>query len=191
MDSGTKRDQVILGMQISLDGYAARPDGSLDWVFSHFRPDLLEAVIANLSRLDTVVIGRRNYQEQASHWPNESGPIADIMNSVEKVVFSKTLRPEDLTWQNSRLAEGSPAEEISRLREEGRTIGVPGGASFAGALAAEGLIDRYNLAIHPVVLGEGIPLFTSDAFLDLVESQSFSSGVVFNVYRPAEERAVA
>ncbi|HLT96720.1 MAG TPA: dihydrofolate reductase family protein, partial [Acidimicrobiia bacterium] len=96
MDSGTKRDQVILGMQISLDGYAARPDGSLDWVFSHFRPDLLEAVIANLSRLDTVVIGRRNYQEQASHWPNESGPIADIMNSVEKVVFSKTLRPEDL-----------------------------------------------------------------------------------------------
>lgn len=173
---------VALGMQVSLDGFVARPDGSLDWAFAHFDEGLNAAILERLNGLGTVLLGRKNYEEQASTWPNQEGPFADVMNRVEKVVFSRTL--SGVEWVNSRLAEGSPAEEIARLRhEDGGDIGVAGGASFAGSLAAEGLIDEYSLAVHPVVLGEGIPLFVSPTELDLVDTRRFPTGVVLSTYR--------
>jgi dihydrofolate reductase len=140
---------VVLGMQTTLDGYVAATDGKLDWAFAHFDDELGASAIEALSQLDTILLGRENYQEQAAAWPNRQGPMADIMNNLNKVVFSHSL--DQLEWANSRLATDTPAAEIARLKQQpGKDIGVGGGARFAQALSQEGLIDRYRLTVHPV-----------------------------------------
>lgn len=175
---------VTLGMQVSLDGYVATADGGLDWAFANFDAELGASAIEMLSQLDTVLLGRANYLEQAAAWPNREGPMADIMNNMNKVVFSTTL--EKLEWANSRLATGSPAEEIARLKQrEGQSIGVAGGARFAQSLSKDGLIDEYRLTIHPVALGSGKPLFAAPLKLKHVSSRALASGVVIAVYQRA------
>ncbi len=176
--------KVTLGMQVSLDGYAATVDGGLDWAFANFDAELGASAVETLSQFDTVLLGRVNYLEQAAAWPNREGPLADIMNNLNKIVFSKTL--EQVEWANSRLAAGSPAEEIARLKQqEGRDIGVAGGARFAQSLSKEGLIDEYRLTIHPVVLGSGMPLFAAPLKLKLVSSRPLASGAVIATYERA------
>ena len=176
--------KVTLGMQVSLDGYVATVDGGLDWAFASFDAELGASAIEALSQLDTVLLGRANYEEQAAAWPNREGPMADIMNAMHKIVFSKTL--EKVEWVNSRRATGSPAEEIAQLKQQpGKDIGVAGGAKFAQSLSKQGLIDEYRLTIHPVALGSGMPLFAAPLKLKLVSSRPLSSGVVVATYQPA------
>ena len=175
---------VVLGMQVSLDGYVATVDGRLDWAFANFDAELGASAMEALSQLDTVLLGRANYQEQAATWPNREGPMADLMNDLNKLVFSRTL--EQVEWVNSRLATTSPAEEIARLKQQpGKTIGVAGGARFAQALSKEGLIDEYRLTIHPVVLGGGLPLFVAPLQLKHVSSRPLANGVVVAIYQRA------
>lgn len=175
---------VVLGMQVSLDGYVATVDGRLDWAFTNFDAELGVSAMESLSQLDTVLLGRANYEEQAAAWPNREGPMADLMNTLNKIVFSKTL--EHVEWVNSRLATSSPAEEIARLKQQpGKTIGVAGGARFAQSLSKEGLIDEYRLTIHPVVLGNGLPLFVAPLQLKFVGSRPLASGVVVTIYQRA------
>ena len=175
---------VVLGMQVSLDGYVATLDGKLDWAFAHFDDELGAAAMEALSQLDTILLGRANYEEQAAAWPTREGPMADLMNGLNKIVFSTTL--EQVAWVNSRLATGSPAEEIAQLKQQpGKDIGVAGGARFAQSLSKEGLIDAYRLTIHPVVLGSGRPLFAAPLQLKLVSSKPLSSGVVVADYQRA------
>ncbi len=174
--------KVALGMNVSLDGYVATADGGLDWAFANFDAELGASTIEVLSQLDTVLLGRNNYEEQAAAWPNREGPLADIMNHMHKIVFSKAL--EQVEWQNSRLATGSPAEEIARLKQQpGKTIGVAGGARFAQSLSKEGLIDEYRLTIHPVVLGSGMPLFVAPLKLKLLDTRTFATGVMLLTYQ--------
>jgi len=174
--------KVVLGMNVSLDGYVATADGKLDWAFANFDQELMANAVDTLSQIDTALIGRNNYLEQAATWPNSQGPIADIMNSITKIIFSKTLTK--LEWKNSRLATGSPAEEIARLKQQpGKDIGVAGGASLAQSLSRDCLIDEYRLTVHPAVLGKGMPLFVEPLKLKLVSTRSFASGVLFLVYQ--------
>ena len=176
--------KVTLGMQVSLDGYVAAADGSLDWAFANFDAELGASAVEMLSQLDTILLGRANYQEQAAAWPNREGPLADIMNNMHKVVFSSTLARVE--WANSRLAAGSPAEEIARLKQQpGKDIGVAGGARFAQSLSQQGLIDEYRLTIHPVALGSGMPLFAAPIKLKRVSAKTLASGVIISTYRPA------
>jgi len=171
-------------MQVSLDGYVATADGSLDWAFANFDAELGASAVEALSQLDTVLLGRHNYEEQAAAWPNREGPLADIMNNMRKVVFSTTLNKVE--WVNSRLAAGSPAEEIARLKQQpGKDIGVAGGARFAQSLSKQALIDEYRLTIHPMALGSGMPLFAAPLKLKLVSSKTLGSGVVVLTYQPA------
>jgi dihydrofolate reductase len=175
---------VVLGMNISLDGYVATVDGNLDWAFAHFDAELGATAIEALSQVDTGLFGRNNYEEQAAAWPNREGPLADIMNAMHKIVFSTTLT--QVVWANSRLATDSPAAEIARLKQQpGKNIGVAGGARFAQSLAKEGLIDEYRLTIHPVALGSGMPLFVAPQQLKLVSSRPLASGVVVALYQRA------
>ena len=174
--------KVTLGMQVSLDGYVATVDGSLDWAFANFDAELGASAVESLSQLDTVLLGRNNYEEQAAAWPNREGPMADIMNNLHKIVFSKTL--DKVEWNNSRRATGSPAEEIAQLKQQpGKEIGVAGGARFAQSLSKQGLIDEYWLTIHPVVLGSGLPLFVAPLTLKLLNTRTLASGVVVLTYQ--------
>ena len=178
---------VVLGMQTSLDGYVATPEGKLNWAFAHFDPELNAEAMEQLSQLDTILLGRVNYTEQAAAWPHQQNPMADLMNRLNKIVFAGT--PQSLEWANSRQANASPAEEIAQLKQQpGKDIGVGGGARFAQSLSREGLIDVYRLTVHPVVLGSGKPLFADLAQplnLKLVDEKRLASGVLVLTYERA------
>jgi dihydrofolate reductase len=126
------------------------------------------------------------YQEMAAYWPRASGPYAALMNDIPKVVFSRTLT--EASWPSTRIARGDLGAEIAALKgEPGPDVVAHGGASFAAALAAQGLIDEYCLVIQPVALGRGQALFAelpAALRLELVEARSFECGVVGHIYRP-------
>lgn len=181
---------VLLGMQASLDDYVATPDGKLNWMFSHIDDELHAATMEALSQLDTILLGRETYPIQAASWPNRHGPMADIMNRLTKIVFSRTLQQVD--WANARLTTRSPAEEIADPKQQpGKDIGVTGGARFAQSLSREGLVDAYRLTVHSVALGNGKPLFADLARpldLRLVETTPFAIGVLLLTYQRAPHR---
>jgi dihydrofolate reductase len=181
--------EVVLSMQVSLDGYVATLDGSLNWVFRNFSDELTDANVKAIATFDTVLMGRHNYLEQAAAWSEATGPIADIMNAVEKVVFSNSLS-EPLSWRNSRLATGTPEDEIRALGRRGvETIGVPGGAAFAQQLADRDLINQYRLVIHPIALGSGFPLFRKPTPLASNGTEQYPHGVVVRRFRPIRSSA--
>ncbi len=182
--------KVSLGMNVTLDGYVAGPNGELDWLFRTMNPAQMEWVTEFLREVDTVLIGHVTYLEQAAAWPTETTEMATLLNSHAKIVFSKRLTT--LEWNNSRLARADVAEEIAQLKQQpGKNIFVTGGATLAQSLSRLGLIDEYNLAIHPVVLGSGKPLFkdlSSPLNLKLVNTRTFDTGAVYLTYQKVEKR---
>ena len=174
---------VTLGMNVSLDGFVATEAGGLEWIFPNFSPELMADTQQLLEGFDTILMGRKNYEGQAASWSTAEGPLADVMNNVEKVVFSTTL--DDVEWNNSRLATGTPEEEIARLKSRpGGPIGASGGALFAQYLSSHGLVDEYRLTIHPVVLGSGLKVFTTNIGFDIAESTDYPHGVTVRRLRP-------
>lgn len=180
--------KVILSMSMSLDGYVAsdrQHPGALpeDDELVEWRIDWISGAGAHL-------MGRDSYQEMASFWPQSPHPYAAPMNDIPKVVFSKTLRDSEATWPTTRVARGDLAAEIAAIKEEaGPDVIAWGGATFGAALAADGLIDEYRLAVQPVAVGSGQPLFgqlPGARHLDLVEAKSFACGVVVHIYTPRE-----
>jgi dihydrofolate reductase len=173
--------KVVLGMNITLDGYAAGPGGELDWMFPGIDEELNTAIVKALSEIDTFLMGRITYEGMASHWPNADDQIARLMNAAEKVVFSTELLSVD--WERSRLATSNLVEEIARLKQQpGQTIGIAGGPQFAQAVIEARLIDEYRLTIHPVVLTDGKPLFNEPQRLKLTDAQQFNTGAVVHTY---------
>lgn len=176
--------KVVLMMSVSLDGFVARPDGDLSWLFGGVDPEVMEWTVKVISQTDTQLIGGVTYEEQAQYWPTATDELAPLINSANKIVFSKSLKK--LEWANSRLATGDVGAEISQLKKQpGKHIFVPGGARLAQSLSRLGLIDEYQLRVHPVVLGSGMPLFTDQIELKLLGSKTFGSGIIALSYEPA------
>jgi dihydrofolate reductase len=187
--------KIVFGMSVSLDGFFEAPEGDLSWTF----PDEeLHTHFNDLDRtFDTHLYGRRLYELMAAYWPTgDEDPdapeyekeYARIWRAMPKVVFSKTL--QQVGW-NSRLVRGDAAAEVNRLKAlPGGAMSV-GGAELAASLMQLGLIDEYRLYIHPVILGEGRPLFGAlrePIHLRLVETRIFGSGVVLLRYAKAEQQ---
>jgi dihydrofolate reductase len=179
--------KIRLYINVTLDGYVAGPNGELDWLFRTMNAAQQAWTTAFLREVDTVLIGHATYLEQAAFWPSQTGEMATLMNSHTKIVFSSRLGA--LGWNHSRLAVSDVAEEIARLkREPGRDIYVTGGARLARSLSQRGLIDEYNLTIHPILLGSGMPLFgemSEELALTLVGTIPFESGAVHLIYQKA------
>jgi dihydrofolate reductase len=99
------------------------------------------------------------------------------------------LQPGAESWAEAYVASGDLAEEVAALKaREGKPIIAHGGASFARSLVARGLVDQYDLLVHPVVLGKGLPVFSDLALprpLKLMSSKAFPLGSVAQIYRPA------
>jgi dihydrofolate reductase len=181
--------KVILSMSMSLDGYVASerhhpgapPE---DDELMHWKLDWMSGASG------AHLMGRTTYQEMASFWPRSDHPYAAPMNDIPKVVFSRTLDDSDATWPSTRVARGDLASEIAAIKEEpGPDVIAWGGATFAGALAAANLVDEYRLAVQPVAIGAGRPLFGQLAdvhHLTLVDAPAFASGVVVHIYTPKE-----
>jgi dihydrofolate reductase len=127
----------------------------------------------------------------AGAWPGRAGdPFADKMNAIKKYVVSRTLTPDDLTWNNTTLLPGDRAvAEIAELRaRDGGDLLIWGSASLVTALLAEGLVDELNLMIEPILLGGGKRIFPQDGVarpLQLVECVTTGTGVQVSRYRPA------
>jgi dihydrofolate reductase len=178
--------RVVLQMSVTLDGYVAGPRGELDWELAQEHPDVRAWKVASLRQVGTHIMGRVTYEAMAEYWPNATGDYADFMNKLPKVVFSKTLPAAE--WAGSQVARGDLAEEIAVLKSESSgEIMAHGGAAFVQALSRLGLIEEYRLVIHPVALGNGLPLFKDLARplpVDLAEAKSFPDGTVIHVYQP-------
>jgi dihydrofolate reductase len=171
---------------MSLDGFFEGPNHELDWFvvdqeFFEYARDMLRGV-------DTILFGRKTYQHMADYWPSAPAEeIADQMNNLPKIVFSRTL--ESAEWQNSTLVKNDAVAEISKLKQlPGKDMVILGSASLASFLLQRGLIDEYRVILNPVLLGSGSPLFQDvkqRLRLKLSRTKLFGSGVVVLYYQSA------
>jgi dihydrofolate reductase len=178
--------KLIVSNLMTVDGYFEGPNHAFDW----FVPDeeFFEYAKNMLRSADTLIFGRRTYQHMANYWPTAPmDEIAEKMNNLEKVVFSRSLR--DVDWKNARLAIDDLAKEISKLKQlPGKDMVVLGSASIASALLELGLIDEYRIILDPILLGGGTLLFsgiTKRTRLKLCSAKPFGSGVVLLTYQKA------
>jgi dihydrofolate reductase len=179
--------KIVAGLFVSLDGVMEAPD---QWHFPYFNDEMGAAVAAQMAAADTMLLGRRTYQEFAGYWPHQGSdvPMADQMNNTPKLVVSTTL--DRVEWQNSTLIKDNVAEEIAKLkRQPGKDIGIVGSSTLVRSLLQDDLLDELALMVHPVVLGSGKRLFEEGGdqnALELVDSKTFGTGVVVLTYRPAQ-----
>ncbi len=180
--------KIVAGLFVSLDGVYEAPH---EWHFPYFNDEMGEAVQSQIDATDTMLLGRVTYQEFASYWPHQSNdevPLADHMNNTPKVVVSETL--DSLDWQNSTLIKGNVVEELTRLKQQpGKNIGITGSGTLVASLLRAGLLDELRLLVHPIVVGKGKRLFATEGEargLRLADAQTFSTGVLYMTYTPAE-----
>lgn len=186
--------RVTYSMGVSLDGYIVGPDGEFGWT----EPDeeVYGFVTDQIREVGVHLMGRRLYEtmlywETADQDPSLDASMlewAGIWKPLPKVVFSTTL---SAVQGNARLASGGLADEIERLRAEpGAGHIAIGGATLAAEAAALGLIDEYRPKVYPVLVGGGIPFFPQlerRVDLELLETRTFSSKVVYLRYRVARQ----
>ena len=181
---------VTYSMSVSLDGYIVGPDGDFAWAPPD--EDVFRFWIDEIREVGVHLLGRRLYETMLYWETADQDPSLDdamlewaaIWKPLPKVVFSTTL---SAVQGNARLASGDLAEEIERLRTEpGEGDIAIGGATLAAEAAASGLIDEYRTMVYPVLVGGGIPFFPQrerHVDLELVETRTFSSRVVYLRYR--------
>jgi dihydrofolate reductase len=176
---------IIAGLFISLDGVVEAPEA---WNLPYYNDEMGQAVGSQIAASDALLLGRRSYHRFAETFMGKSGdghPFADWMNNMPKYILSTTLK--DLEWQNSTLIATNTAEELAKLKQQpGKAITVSGSATVVRSLLHDGLLDELRLMIHPVVVGRGARLFEDglESTLELVDSTTFTTGVVSVTYQP-------
>ncbi|AKU18463.1 dihydrofolate reductase family protein [Luteipulveratus mongoliensis] len=173
---------LVLKMSISLDGYVAAADESGDWIGAGGSDDAMDWLVETLSGASTHLVGATSYGPMAAFYPTSTAPFAKPMNDIPKVVFSNSLTTAD--WAETTIVSGDLAKNITRLKQEHSDgyLLAHGGAKFAQSLVATGLIDEYRLAVHPVVLGTGEPLFRAPLTLEPTSTTVFSGGIVAHTF---------
>lgn len=134
--------------------------------------------------IGTLLFGRRTYEGMASYWTTATGAVADMMNSIEKAVATRTL--DKATWNNTRLLKGDAVEAVRGLKaEDGKDVYVFGSADLLASLLSAGLVDEYRVCVAPIVLGGGNPLFKSQdqrIKMRLVSARPLKTGGVILTY---------
>lgn len=180
-------------MSVSVDGFIEGPDREIDW---HLVDDELHGHFnEQLSAMSAFLSGRVTYELMAGFWPaadtdpSSTGPMVEyarIWRDKPKVVFSRTLQRAD--WNTTVVPEVVP-DQVMELKARPGADMVLGGADIVAPFRRDDLIDEYRLYVHPVVLGQGKPLFQPSATktdLQLVETRSFGNGVVLLRYQRPE-----
>jgi dihydrofolate reductase len=189
--------KIIANLFISLDGVVEEPG---NWHFPYFNDEMGAAVDAVLGNADTMLLGRKTYDDHAGAWPEreaaggEDAEFAKVLGDARKIVVSRQ-RPE-LSWRNSELLEGDLVEGVTALKNEpgAGNIAMSGSISVVRQLLAAGLLDELHLLVHPIAVRQGMRLFDegdTSIPLKLLSSQAFSTGVLHLVYGPAEPPADA
>ncbi|WNQ14015.1 dihydrofolate reductase family protein [Paenibacillus aurantius] len=176
--------KIILDLAVTLDGFIEGKNGEVDWCimdsemgFNNF-----------LNQIDTIIYGRKSYDLWGQFTPGIKHPDSEkefweLVHSKEKYVFSRTQKGTD---NKAIFINNNILEEVNKLKNKpGKDIWLYGGASLITTFVNLGLVDEFRLSVHPVVLGEGKPLFVDikqRLNLKLVTTRTFSSGVVQLIY---------
>ncbi|MFA5328552.1 MAG: dihydrofolate reductase family protein [Prolixibacteraceae bacterium] len=183
--------KVKLQMQMTINGYVAQPNGENDWMTWNPDDELIAFMNSLIDSSDTLLLGRKTAAGILNYWEdtaknNPDAPFAKKIVDIPKVVFTKTL--DKSTWNNTSLAKGNLADEITGLKKQnGKDILVFGGAGFVSSLIKEGLIDEYHLIINPTAMGNGMTIFNS---LDTIrkftpiQSKLYPGGKIVLSYKP-------
>ena len=184
--------KLVVFNQVTLDGYFAGVGGDIGWAHKHENDEEWNTFVANNASTGGVLLfGRKTYELMASYWPTpqalKNDPlVAEHMNGLPKVVFSRTL--DKASWSNTTLVKGDLTQEVRRLKQEaGDDMAILGSGSIVSQLAQAGLIDEYQIAVNPVVLGKGRTLFEGikdPLALKLTNTRTFGNGNVFLSYEP-------
>ena len=191
--------RIVIFEWLTADGFFASTDGNLDWVV----PDEAQARAAanEIGRFDTVLFGRRTYEQFAGFWPRvldddhsdtlpdphhpgrrsrEHRIVAVALDTMTKLVFSRTLK--EAGWRNSRIIRSFDPRAIEAMKQQpGKDMIVFGSGSIVSQLSRHGLIDEYQLGVCPVFIGAGQPLLrdlSEHVTLQLIESRAYPSGDV-------------
>jgi len=199
--------KLILKMSMSVDGFVGGAKSDVDWIFATMDDGAVDWTMKSVWQAGVHIMGSRTFRDMASYWPFSTEVYAAPMNEIPKVVFSKnpsvTSPParaearsrnpaKEKSWLEARVMSGDLATDIAQLKSEpGKDIMAHGGASFARSLVRLGLVDEFQLLVHPIVRGQGLPLFSElpkPVALQLVSATTFPAGAVAHVYRPAPAR---
>jgi dihydrofolate reductase len=182
--------KLMVFNSMSLDGFIADGEGDMSW--AHKQDEEWNSFVAgNASGEGVLVFGRRTYDMMAGYWPTamaaqNSPVVAKRMNELQKIVFSRTML--EASWQNTTLVKGELAREMKRLKEQpGAGLVILGSASIVAQLSDARLIDEYQIAMNPIVLGGGKSMFDGireKLPLKLTRSRSFQNGNLFLTYQP-------
>ena len=182
--------KLIMWNMVTLDGsFEGRKSWDLDWHNYVWGDELEKFSLDQLKTVGMLLFGRNTYQGMAAYWTTAKGEVAevaDLMNSLPKVVFSRTLDKAD--WNNSRLVKENAEAEVAKLKQQaGKDLFIFGSANFCSTMMAAGLIDEYRLGLNPLVLGGGAALFSpglAQTKMRLLEARPLKSGVVLLRYEP-------
>ena len=187
----TRMRKLIAWDMMTLDGYF---EGKSPWDLafhgSIWGEELEAFSLEQLNAAGTLLFGRKTYEGMASYWSNETGAIADLMNSIEKVVVSRSLN--EAAWSNTRLVGGEGRNAVEALKQRsGKDVYAFGSADLLSSLLRHGLVDELRVCIAPVVLGAGKPLFKpseQELTMNLLEARALETGGVIVRYAPVYGR---
>jgi dihydrofolate reductase len=183
--------ELIVTEFVSLDGVMEAPGGEegyrhSGWVGPHFTPELGAFKEAEQLAADVLLLGRKTYDSFAGAWPSRDGAMADKINTMRKLVVSRTLDRSD--WHDTTIVSGDVAARVAEVKQEdGGPILVAGSRSVVHLLLERGLVDEIHLQVFPVILGSGMRVWpeTADPIaLAGVSATALDSGVVLQTYRP-------
>ncbi|HET8580009.1 MAG TPA: dihydrofolate reductase family protein [Nitrospiraceae bacterium] len=176
--------RLIMWNMVTLDGFFEGPKKwDIDWHNYVWGDELEQFSIEQSKSVGMLLFGRVTYEGMAGYWTTATGEVADFMNSIPKVVFSRTL--DKAEWNNTRLVREHAVEEIAKLKQQpGKDLFVFGSADLSSTFTKHGLFDEYRLGLTPVVLGAGTPLFKPgpELRMNLAETRLLKSGCVILRY---------
>jgi dihydrofolate reductase len=177
--------KLIMWNLMTLDGFVEGPNRDISWHDDVWGEELERLSIAQLHEAGGLLFGRVTYELMANYWPTASGEVADFMNASPKYVFSRTLTRAD--WNNTQLFSADVTATVAKLKHESaKDIFLFGSADLAASLIPQGLIDEFRIAINPIILGGGTPLFKQGTRvkLKLIDVRPLSTGVAILRYAP-------
>lgn len=182
--------KLIMWNMVTLDGlFEGAKSWDLDWHNYAWGEELEKFSLDQLKTAGMLLFGRITYQGMAAYWSTAQGEVAevaDLMNNLPKVVFSRTLEKAD--WKNTTLVRENVEQAVADLKQQpGKDLFIFGSASLCATMMEAGLMDEYRLGLNPLVLGAGSPLFkpgSAQAKMRLLEARPLKSGVVFLRYEP-------
>jgi len=182
--------KLIVFNHVSLDGFFVDGNGRMDWAKMGQRDAEWDAFVAeNASGDGALVFGRVTYELMNSYWPTpmarqHDAIVADRMNDMKKIVFSRTL--DNATWNNTTVIKDDLAGAMRKMKQESPIgLTILGSGTIISQLAPEGLIDEYQMVMNPVILGAGRTMFDGvkrRLDLKLDHWRAFKNGCVFLKY---------